>query len=345
MTSRSNPVKRIIKRSLQHIAASFGRHTRPSKEPQLLLLMYHRILPGNDPRAQREEPGMIVTPESFKMHMGILKQYFDIVHFSEWIALKNSDTELPARACAITFDDGWADNYEFAFPILQEMGIPATIFLVSDMVGKNQQFWPERLAQLLTNIALQQPDQWSNPVLDWILKCPTSYTFTSTAPSQHQLSELIAAAKSYSDEDIHQRLDLIEEKLQLASNESRPSILNWQQINEMCATGLIEAGSHTCNHIRLTDATSHSVLQHEIIDSKTKIENKTGRPVKTFCYPNGDFSDNALSLVMQHYSAAVTTKNGWNSTNTNDYLLHRIGVHEDISSDKTSFLARLSGWL
>lgn len=340
-----NLIKRIVKRSLQHIAANFGRHNGCKDKPQLAILMYHRILPKDDIRAQAEEAGMMVTPETFRLHMSIIKQSFEIIHLSQWLELKNNGKKLPLNACAVTFDDGWADNFEFAFPILQELNIPATIFLVSDMVGNNETFWPERMATLLITIANQHSEQWTQPYLRWIIKLSTSYDFTALAPTQDQIGEIIAATKIYGDIEIHQRLNDIEKNLNISSSDKQSHLLSWHQINTMCKDGLIEAGSHTCHHIRLTSDIEDKLLKQEITNSKNTIENQTGKTVKTFCYPNGDYCDAALSLVKQYYTGAVTTEHGWNMMDSNNHLLDRIGFHEDISYDKTSFLARLSGWL
>lgn len=288
---------------------------------------------------------MIVSPATFKSHLEILKKQFKMVQLSEWIRLKNNHAALPPRACAITFDDGWADNYEFAYPILRELEIPATIFLVSDMIGTIRQFWPERLSQIIINIAQAHPNQWSHPTLDWIKKPSTRYQFTTVAPTQEELSELIANAKALPDDEIHARLDKIEQALNLSIQNSQASLLNWQQLSEMSASGLIEAGSHTCNHTRLNNTTDNDVLEHEIIDSKQQIEDNLGCPVKTFCFPNGDYSSKAIELVRQHYEASVSTEMSWNSATTDNHLLNRIGIHEDISKDKTAFLGRISGWM
>jgi peptidoglycan/xylan/chitin deacetylase (PgdA/CDA1 family) len=351
---KRNPVKRIIKRSLQHVAASFGHHTRSSKEPELLILMYHRILPADDPRALREEPGMMVTPDTFKLHLELVKQYFTIVDLSDWIELKNSGKSLPDKACAITFDDGWADNYQFAFPILQELQVPATIFLVADMIGTTQNFWPERLAIIMTAIATRFPQHWSHAELAW-LQPDGQYQFNEVPPGSEEVSALIGTLKAYSDQEMHERLTHVEKVLQLDVsgddvNDSPVSLLDWQQVDEMLASGLIKIGSHTCNHIRLNDSTPSEQLHDEIVNSKQVIEKhigekNIGETAATFCYPNGDHCPEAVALVEQNYTAAVTTKSGWNTQQSNMHLLQRVGIHQDAAADKTAFLARISKWI
>ncbi len=338
------PAKYIVKRGLQQVAARFGRHTVRTGRPQLLILMYHRILPAQDERARIEEPGMMVTPGTFRLHMRLVRQHFDVLPLSRWIEAKHSGEKLPARSCCITFDDGWEDNYEFAFPILKELALPATIFLVSDMIGTSQLFWPERLARIFQAIAASNPEHWKHGCLDWLDREVLSYDFSSTPPAKEQLSAIIQQAKKFTDDEIHTLADRIENELHL-DIPRRPSLLDWQQVNEMQNSGLIDIGSHTCHHIRLNEGLDPATLKAEIAGSKIQLEKQLERPVHTFCYPNGDVSPQAMSMVKQHYHCAVTTQSGWNTQSDDEYQLRRIGVHEDISADKTAFLARLSGWM
>ena len=334
-----------VKRGLQHIAARVGRHTRSLEIPQLLILMYHRILPIDDPRSQSEEPGMMVTPETFRMHLEVIKEHFNIVHLSHWLDYKQTDNHLEGNYCAITFDDGWADNYEYAYRTLKQFDIPATIFVVSELVGTNRLFWPERLAQLITTIAETTPEYWSSPDLSWLTDLPVSYGFNTQKPSQDQLSEIIAQLKNLNDVDIHKKIDQVATTLHHATTTHTPDLLNWDQITDMVSSGIIEIGSHTCRHIRLNKQIAPDQLIYEIAMSKQQIENHIGIPVKHFCFPNGDYTPEALTQVQSLYKGAVTTLTGWNTMDTDCYQLRRIAIHEDITKDKTAFLARISGWI
>jgi peptidoglycan/xylan/chitin deacetylase (PgdA/CDA1 family) len=345
MSYSAQSLKPLIKLPFQILSAKFGRHTKKHKKPQLVILMYHRILPVDDIRTLVEEPGMTVSPDTFRMHLALISEYFEIVSLSDWIARKKNGDPLPEKACAITFDDGWVDNYEFAFPALQAFSARATIFLVSSMIGTGEMFWPERLARIVTSIATHYPEQWSNSDLEWIRALNTDYGFANIPPDREEVSQIIAAAKVLNDLDIHKRLDHIEETMNLNIPKTQPSLLNWDQVAEMYSSGLVQVGSHSRRHIRLTEAISDQDLEDEIINSKNEIKDKSGADVDTFCFPNGDYSQAALKLVNQNYLGAVTTEPGWNSRASNPFLLHRTSIHQDIACKRNQFLSRLSDWM
>jgi peptidoglycan/xylan/chitin deacetylase (PgdA/CDA1 family) len=339
MNSYLSHSKNILKRSLQYLASHLGpQRLSTNSTAKLWSLMYHRVLPTTDPRAEGEEPGMIITPSTFRQHIQILKTLFEIMPLSEWIERHNSGAPLPKRACAITFDDGWLDNFEYAFPILQQEQVPATLFAVSHMIGTHGQFWPNRVARLIANRA----DWQQQPALEWIRRAGGESAHGMT--DREKLGHIIARLKKLSDAELKERLDTSEQQLGLAAP-ATPALVDWEQLRAMQNSGLVEIGSHTCHHFRLTADLKPDIAEQEIVQSKQLLEQQLERPVKLFCYPNGDASPHAIRLVEQHYAAAVTTQRGINSTHTAPHQLLRIGVHEYVSDTPTKFKARLSGWI
>ncbi len=331
-------LKSIAKTSIKSLASSLGRHALPAITPHLWVLMYHRILPVSDPRYALEEPGMVVTPESFRAHIGWLENYFTVISLSEWLAKLHSGASLPKKCVAVTFDDGWRDNYEFAFPILKETNTPATIFVVTGMVGTSDQFWPNRVARLL----LEYESELANlQCADWLQGVVVEQA--ANADARDKVAAVVNSVKDLDDQDIKQRLDKIEAALQVSAPQ-QPAMMDWRQLQEMQATGLVEIGGHTMSHRRLLPHLDEATLQQEIVTSKQLLEAKLGNLVSLFCYPNGDYSAAAHALVQANYTAAVTTQKGTNSKNVPHHELKRIGVHENVAQDRKSFLHRLSGW-
>lgn len=336
--SVASRARNLARYAICRVAALAGPHRWPSRHPRLWVLMYHRILPADDPRAVTEEPGMMVTSATFRNHLHWLKPHFELVSLGDWVGRRQRGETLPLRACAVTFDDGWRDNFEFALPILRETGTPATIFAVSHRIGTEEVFWPNRVARVLrTPGALG--DCSSAAWLRKLMPVTTDGVLTSD-----EISMVIAACKALTDRELSERLDRVEKELGLGPWPER-SLMNWNELRIMVESGLVDIGSHTCHHTRLNDATSDQDTVREVLDSKNLLQERLGRPVRLFCYPNGDISSKASCLVQQHYKAAVTTQRGINTSATPVHQIVRIGMHEDISYCQHNFFACLSGWV
>src|SRR5690606_27226305 len=188
------------------------------------------ILPPTDERFHQEEPGMMVTPKSFDMHLGELKRHFQMVSLGDWVRAREAGEQLPPRACAVTFDDGWRDNYEYAFPLLKKHQVPATLFAVAEKIGTDFQFWPSIIAVLLLSGA--GPRLLDHPVL-----APAGTLRLS--PDANHIALCIKQLKARTDVEIFQALDDIDWR-SLCSRPMVPALMNWDQLREMRASGLVD---------------------------------------------------------------------------------------------------------
>ncbi|WP_323813290.1 polysaccharide deacetylase family protein [Cellvibrio sp. NN19] len=335
-------MKQIIKQGFSTAANLLGPHRLGNfkNSPKLWVLMYHRILPANDIRFNLEEPGMIVEPDTFSMHLRELKKYFDVMDLTEWLDLRLNNKPIPARACAITFDDGWHDNYEYALPIIKQEQAPITLFAVVEKIGTDFQFWPNIVNMLLHSNAISLLHQC--PLFSQIKSIIQQKDFSSR---KEQSAHIIQALKRFSDAEIFDALDNLRWREYIFTEPPR-ALMNWEEIEIMEASGLVKIASHTCNHKRLNAQLPINELTHEIASSKYILLDKIPTATNIFCFPNGDYNSAALNLVTENYRAAVTTRRGVvDAYNTPVHELSRIGVHQQISHTPKLLGARLSGWI
>jgi peptidoglycan/xylan/chitin deacetylase (PgdA/CDA1 family) len=335
----ANKIKPLLKATAAGFADRFGPHRSRQTNPKLWILMYHRILPQDDARFNLEEPGMIVTPDTFTMHIQEIKRHFDIISLSDWVNLKQQDLPLPKKACAVTFDDGWADNFEYALPILKSTNTPVTLFAVAEKIGTDFQFWPNSILALLLKGFATELNR--HPLFAKV----SALMFANKSVDREYAAAYIYHLKSFPDEAIFSALQDIE-STKLLAGQIPNALMNWEQLNAMHNSGLTMIGSHTCTHRRLTVDLDVKQMHYEIENSKKILEQGLSAPVNLFCFPNGDYNQAALHLVQNTYKAAVTTKRGINDANTCAvHELTRIGIHEEVSNSPRLFGARLSGWL
>lgn len=286
---------------------------------------------------------MYVAPETLDLHLGEIKRHFELVHLDDWLRRAKQGSPLPRLACAITFDDGWRDNYDFGLPVLAKHRAPATIFLVSGYIGTSYRFWPNRLMTLLQqafavpgSVTFPEPlSRIANPVLDEARRRGELRAEAADA--------VVQGAKGWDEEEIRGLVEMAESSCGAISDTGE--ILDRAQVAKMSASGLIRFGSHTATHFRLGGRISPGELEREVLGSRKALQELSGQSIDLFCYPNGETSAAAIDLVRQHYLGAVTTSKGWCAANSDPYLIRRIGMHDDVSNTREGFLERLSGWL
>jgi peptidoglycan/xylan/chitin deacetylase (PgdA/CDA1 family) len=271
---------------------------------KVVILMYHRVVPRAEVASAFVQPGMYVTPETFEVHLRFLRAHLDLLSFEDLLTKWDTgDWDHRARYGVITFDDGWLDNYRYAYPLLREFRVPATVFLPTDLIATNEWLWSDRLAYLLHRRAVGHPREWD--------LC-------------------IERAKGLSDDA---RSDLL---AALAADTSVPRcgqrrFVNWDEVREMSSHG-ISFGSHTSTHADLTRLTG-SALECELRTPLDTLRRQRVRHVPVLAYPNGDYTAAVVAAARAAgYRAAVTTRAGAESDRPRDlFQLKRIGVHDDVT--------------
>jgi len=104
----------------------------PKKPTKVKILMYHKV----NPHPASGGLGLRVNPINFAEQMELLKtRGYSVISFDRFMEARNGNRPLPPKPLIITFDDGYADNYNYAFPILKKYRYPATVFLVYNQIG------------------------------------------------------------------------------------------------------------------------------------------------------------------------------------------------------------------
>ena len=233
------------------------------------ILMYHRI------KSSVQGDGIHV--DTFRRQMNMLRDGFNVISLNDLLQLSMIKQPIPKHAVVITFDDGYADFYDNAFPVLQEFSLPATLFVTTGFVDNQTWLWPDKIKFLLSETKLSEI---SVPEINRVFRLKVDEN-----KAWHAIADFCLTIP---DKAKKQLILSLAEKLGVdipvcAPNQFRS--LNWGQIKEMSSQGL-DVGSHSVSHpvmtkLELTD------LRNELILSKEAIELHINKPVEGFCYPNG----------------------------------------------------------
>ena len=306
-----------------------------------IVLMYHRVLSGPEKRKSFSHDGIIVDKNTFEKQIRFLKKTFNVLSLDEFHNRIQIRKPFERYSCLITFDDGWRDNFTHAYPVLKKYKLPAVIFLPVDYIGKNNQFWQEKLIGLLYSVYhSKKPD-----VQELINKYNLKEVFKhSDGELRLNIHEFVSQKKSESLDNIEKIISDISINLgpPASAKNNIDTFLDWDQVEHMAKDG-ISFGSHGVNHKILTKISLDEVT-NEIKQSKIKIENQLDSTASSFTYPNGDYSESIVNQVRANgYQLAFSTENGFVTSSDNPFTLKRINIHNDISQNVPMFMMRILG--
>jgi len=275
------------------------------------ILIYHRVNDEQDPYFPA------VTPVLFDRQMAYLASNFRVLPVSDLVDGLLAGT-LPDNAIAVSFDDGYRDNFVHAFPILKRHGIPCTVFLTTEAIGSDRQLWHDDVFSAFREttagaLAPSGPEGIGGPL--------------GTVEERLRVQRrFIAHARTLGDAGRSQAIAQLRQALGVGPSPPAPGLmLSWDEVRTMSRGG-VQFGSHTATHPILSRV-DREQARRELVESKRTIEERIGVPVEGFAYPNGtraDFLPETETLVREAgYAYAVTTIDGPNEPDADVFALKR----------------------
>ena len=284
----------------------------PGPRARLSILIFHRVLPQPDPLFPGEIDAM-----RFSEICAWLGSWFNVLPLDQAVQ-RLRDGSLPGRPLSITFDDGYADNYRVALPILLQHGLTATFFISTGFLDGGR-MWNDTVIESIHATALRELDLRGIGGID-LEGAPID-----SIDARRAAIERIIAATKYLDAASRQAVvDTIAERAEADLPDDR-------MMTSVEVIGLRAAGMHLGAHrasppilARLDRAAARS----EIEEGKRVLEALTTAPVELFAYPNGkpgeDYSDETVALVREAgFSAAVSTASGVADRHSDPFQLPR----------------------
>lgn len=262
-----------------------------------LVLMYHRI--HNDP----VDPWQLsVSPDNFEQQLKVLKHHFNVIPVAEFVKQQQA-RKLEKNSICLTFDDGYADNYYHAQPLLVKYNLPATFFIPSAIINTNSWFWWDELAALILGID-KLPGRltlrFSGEVFR--IKIPTTQRYAEYLSIWQQLQPLPQAEI----QDNLRRIRLWAAAVPSLDNESYP--MTSKQLANLFSNPLFSAGIHTAHHPALAFE-SPEKQKSEILECSGYLEQFAKGQSLPIAYPYGSFNNHTLSIVHEMNLLAGFTTN------------------------------------
>ncbi len=269
---------------------------RLQPQPRLSVLIFHRVMAQHDPLRPNEP-----TEHEFEHRMRWVRENFNVLPLDE-AANALAQGKLPRRALAITFDDGYADNYTRAAPILKRLGLHATFYVATGFLDGGLMF---------NDAVIEALRQAPAGTLDLTELSLGRHTLGEVETRRELIAHVLNGVKYLPQEEREQRVQQIAQLAQAVL--PKDLMMRSDEVTALHALGMA-IGAHTQTHPILTRIPLDAA-RREIVRGSQQLEEMIGRRVTTFAYPNGrpqrDYGPEHVSLVRElGFKTAVSTARG-----------------------------------
>ena len=303
---------------------------RQRSQQSLVILCYHQAAGGN-----------------LRQHLLHLRRHYRLLHLEA--ALEELYTshkrESPRRdrrtPLVLTFDDGYRDTYTHALALARELRVPITTFLIPGYIENGSRFWWQEGDHLVRRAqASEATIEGRTYHLDKLAErkalaqaIDTHVRYVTSVARREEF--LVSVCRA-----------LVAPSIVIAEKEEQATLpLTWAEVQEMEESGWVSFGAHTMHHPVLAYLTDPAEVQYEVSACRVVLERRLGHPVRTFAYPVGQpehIGEHGLPAAREAgYGWAVTTIDGFNTPQTDPYLLRRVVV--DVDQHWLSVAAKASG--
>ena len=319
--------KRLLKKGL--IRSGCLTLAQKWKGPRALILRYHSVQERPDDYANAIGRGIIHSSAAFAEQMEWLARNYEPATMDDIAAGLRGERTLPARGVAISFDDGYADNFTIARPILERLGMRGAFYITVDCISPPKMPW---FCHLRHAFAHTRRQAWDGPFAE--------QTFQLDDPRQRRQAFLAASRSCACRVGSGQQalLERIERELEVEPlAPAEPLMMSWEQIRELHRRGHV-VGSHTMSHPNLTYVTADEMGQ-EIREAKRRLEENFGAPIRHFSYPSPilqpHWNEQTIACCREAgYQTAVTCTPGTVCSGDALLSLRRTAAPEDLDEFK-----------
>lgn len=309
---------------------------------QLDILTFHRVMPAG---LTYFIPPMAIDSLTFTGLVERLAAKGRIINLDEGVRQLASG-QIKGRKVALTFDDGYRDNFDLARGILLRIGAPATFFVPIAPIDKQLVYWWDHLHAVVLK-AKDRFVSWVKNRPDFKLKNLAIEAIPGDCCSWD--ARCRAVVKMLNGVSEYERGVFLKEMAdEFGPYRGERLLMDWDEIRQLQQEGF-SIGSHSVSHIPLTDLDEPSA-KHEIMASAGFIEEHLGQRPSGFCFPRGAFNISHARMVSDcGYRYAVTTQFGSNKVHSDVYTLRRRNI-SDFHGLRGRFpvfmhLVELNGWL